>query len=213
MKFEKLNENKIKITLSMHDLEEKDINFHDFLSNSWECQDLFLDMLEEAEEKIGFKTRNCKVKIEALAMTEDDFILTVTKIMPDTMKKHFYVSPKKKVKAKRKVHNIQSSYLIYRFVSFDDYCYFIDYLLNNKLNDANKVAKEVYLCTYKNEYYLVLNELNTDYKKIAKFYTSITEFGTYVSNPELFVHKLNETGRIFIKNNALKKSFSHFVKK
>ena len=46
MKFEKLNENKIRITLSMHDLEEKDIDFHDFMSNSielwnghrfWEC--------------------------------------------------------------------------------------------------------------------------------------------------------------------------------
>ena len=63
MKFEKLNENKIRITLSIRDLEEKDIDFHDFMSNSLESQDLFLDMLEEAEEKVGFKTRDCKVKI------------------------------------------------------------------------------------------------------------------------------------------------------
>ena len=69
MKFEKLNENKIKITLSIQDLEEKDINFHDFMSNSLESQDLFLILLEEAEEKVGFKTQNCRVKIEALAMT------------------------------------------------------------------------------------------------------------------------------------------------
>lgn len=48
MKFEKLGENKIRITLSIQDLEEKDINFHDFMSNSLETQDLFLDMLEEA---------------------------------------------------------------------------------------------------------------------------------------------------------------------
>ena len=54
MKFEKLGENKIRITLSMHDLEEKNINFHDFMSTSLESQDLFIDMLEEAEEKIGF---------------------------------------------------------------------------------------------------------------------------------------------------------------
>ena len=67
MKFEKLSENKIRITLSMRDLEEKDISFHDFMSNSLESQDLFLDMLEEAEEQIGFETRDCKVKIEALA--------------------------------------------------------------------------------------------------------------------------------------------------
>ena len=36
MKFEKLNENKIRITLSIRDLEEKDIDFHDFMSNSLE---------------------------------------------------------------------------------------------------------------------------------------------------------------------------------
>ena len=83
MKFEKVNENKLRITLSMHDLEEKDIDFHDFMSNSIETQELFLDMLEEAEEKIGFQTRNCKIRIEALAMTEDDFVLTITKMMPD----------------------------------------------------------------------------------------------------------------------------------
>ena len=88
MKIEKLNENKIKITLSIHDLEEKDINFHDFMSNPIETQDLFLLMLQEAEEKVGFKTKNCKVKIEALAMTEDNFVLTITKILPESYKKY-----------------------------------------------------------------------------------------------------------------------------
>ena len=212
MKFEKVNENKIRITLSMHDLEEKDIDFHDFMSNSLETQDLFLDMLEEAEEKIGFKTRNCKVNIEALAMTEDNFILTVTKVLPDTLRKHFYVSPKKKVNARRKSSSLQSTNLIYKFNSFDDYCNFIEFLLNNDLKDSNKIAKEVYVYTHKNYYYLVLCNLNTKYEKLAKFYTAITEFGSYIVNPDLFMHKLNEVGIVFMKNNALKKSFLHFIK-
>ena len=87
MKFEKLNENKIRITLSIHDLEEKDISFHDFMSNSIENQDLFLDMLEKAEEQIGFKAQDCKIKVEALAMTENDFIVTITKVLPEINKK------------------------------------------------------------------------------------------------------------------------------
>ncbi len=212
MKFEKLNENKIKITLSMHDLEEKDINFHDFMSNSLESQDLFLDMLEEAEEKIGFKTRNCKVKIEALAMTENDFVLTVTRILPDTLKKHFYVSPKKKVKAKRKIQDLQSAHLIYKFNSFDDYCYFIEFMLKNDLQDANKIAKEISVYIFKDFYYLILSNLNTEYKKLSKFFTAITEFGSYVVDPDLFAFKLKECGTIFMKNNALKKSLSYFSK-
>ena len=120
MKFEKLSENKIKITLSMRDLEENEIDFHEFMFNSLETQDLFLDMLEEAEEKIGFKTRNCKVKIEALALTEDEFVLTITKFPSDAVKTKLYVTPKRKIKSKRKTPNMTLSYLIYQFNSFDD---------------------------------------------------------------------------------------------
>lgn len=213
MKFEKLDENKIRITLSMHDLEEKDINFHDFMSNSIETQNLFLDMLEEAEEKIGFKTKDCKVKIEALAMTEDNFVLTITKIAPDSSRKHLYVSPKKKPKIKRKSDRINTTHLIYKFNTFDDYCNFIEYLVHNKLSDSTKVSEKTYVYLYNNSYYLVLNNLNTQYKNITKFYTGITEFGSYVVNPDLFISRLNESGTLFIKNNAFKKSLTYFQKK
>ena len=85
MKFEKLSENKIRITLSMRDLEEKDISFHDFMSNSLESQDLFLDMLNIAETEVGFKTHNYKLIIEALASSDGNFILTITRIKPDAV--------------------------------------------------------------------------------------------------------------------------------
>ncbi|MBO5004661.1 MAG: adaptor protein MecA [Clostridia bacterium] len=79
MKFEKLNEDKIRITLSSKDLVEKDIDFHSFMSNSIKSQDLFLDILEEAEKKVGFVTKDYKVRIEALAMNDGNFIFTVTR--------------------------------------------------------------------------------------------------------------------------------------
>ena len=213
MKFEKVNENKLRITLSMHDLEEKDIDFHDFMSNSIETQELFLDMLEEAEEKIGFQTRNCKIRIEALAMTEDDFVLTVTKISPDANKRHVYSSTKKKPKIRRKTTSINTTNLIYKFSTFDDYCNFIEFLIHNSLTDATKVSEKIYVYLYNNSYYLVLCNLNTEYKNITKFYTGITEFGSYVMEPDIFVSKLNEAGKLFIKNNAFKKSLNYFSKK
>ncbi|MCL2355524.1 MAG: adaptor protein MecA, partial [Oscillospiraceae bacterium] len=60
MKFEKLTENKIRIILNLDDLHEKNIDFHSFMSNSLESQDLFFDMLEKAEKEIGFNTRDYK---------------------------------------------------------------------------------------------------------------------------------------------------------
>ena len=79
MKFEKLNENKIRITLNNQDLIEKNIDFHSFMSNSKESQNLFLDMLDEAEKKVGFVTKDYKLRIEALAMSDGNFILTITR--------------------------------------------------------------------------------------------------------------------------------------
>ena len=213
MKFEKLNENKIRITMSMQDLEEKDIDFHAFMSNSLETQDLFLDMLAEAEEKIGFRTRNCRVKIEALAMTENDFIVTVTRFPVNTLKKQAYASPKKKLKVKRKANTIQSDYLIYRFPNFDDYCVFIEYLVTNQFMDSYKIAKKLSVYTYQNAYFLILEDINANYPKAKSFFSIISEFATYVLNPELFVHKLFEVGTPFMKNNAFKKSFTHFITK
>lgn len=64
MKFEKLSENKIKITLTSQDLKDKNIDFHSFMSNPLEKQDLFLDILEEAEEEIGFEFKDYPVRIE-----------------------------------------------------------------------------------------------------------------------------------------------------
>lgn len=52
MKIEKLNDDKIRITLNLKDLEENHIDFHTFMSNSIESQELFLDMLDKAEKEL-----------------------------------------------------------------------------------------------------------------------------------------------------------------
>ena len=70
MRIEKITENKIRIILNLHDLEEKNIDLHTFMSSSIESQDLFYDMLDKAEKEIGFKTQNYKLLIEALAVPE-----------------------------------------------------------------------------------------------------------------------------------------------
>ena len=55
LKIEKLNEDKLKITLSIDDLEERNITLHSFMYNSPESQDLFWELLQEAEKECGFK--------------------------------------------------------------------------------------------------------------------------------------------------------------
>lgn len=207
MKFEKLNENKIRITLNNQDLAEKNIDFHSFMSNSQESQNLFLDMLNEAEKKVGFITKDYKLRIEALAMSDGNFILTITRfgknIEADTK------SPKlRKVKIQRKQLDVTSKQLIYRFDSFDDFSAFSEFMC--KLHKFNNIAKKIVLYFYKGSYYLCFLDLNADNDKVRQLYTVITEFGTYIDGTEVALKKLMECGKLVIKNNAIKTCVQYF---
>lgn len=209
MKFEKISENKIRITLTVNDLKDKNIDFHDFMSNPLETQDLFLDILEEAKDQIGFNTKNYKVKIEALAMIDGDFVVNITRL--SDIEKCTPSTQKKKFKVQRKFSTPKSNQAIYKFDSFDDYCNFVQFLSKNDLSSSHLIAKKIIVYVYKDEYYLVFNDINVNYKHILKFYSSITEFGTYINNSALFISKLHECGKIVIKNNALKTSLKHYI--
>ena len=211
MKFEKLNENKIRITLSLKDLQEKDIDFHDFMSNSLETQDLFLDMLEEAEEKVGFNTKNYRVKIEALAMTDMDFIITITRMIPENEKSRTNVAvPKKKFKVCRSKTESKTNKAVYKFACFDDYCCFAQFLNKNKSTNISDISNELSVYEYKNNYFLVFSDINLNHEYINMFYTCITEFASYINNSDLFISKLQECGNLVMNKSGFNKFLSTF---
>ena len=208
MKFEKLSENKIRITLTIQDLAEKEIDFHVFMSNSIESQDILLDMLEQAKKETGFDPENYNLKIEALAMADKSFIFTITKDIPEEKTK----SQKKKFVVKRKTLNPSSTQAIYSFNSFDDYCNFLQFLKDSNLfYDVKEIADSVTLYEYKEKYYLLLDLIHSDIVSKLKFYATITEFAKYITNSKLFACKLKEFGTLIMKNNALQIGLKHFA--
>lgn len=209
MKFEKLSENKIRITLTVQDLAEKEIDFQVFMSNSIESQDILLDMLEEAKKETGFDPENYNLKIEALAMADTNFIFTITKELPDEKEKAKL--PKKKFTIKRKTLNPTSTQAVYSFASFDDFCSFLQFFNDNKLLASN-IADSVLLYQYKEKYYLLLDSIHNEVINKLRFYTSITEFAKYVTNSKVFASKLTECGDLIMSNNALETGFEHFIK-
>ena len=207
MKFEKLNENKLRIIISSQDLLDKHIDFHSFMSNSLETQDIFLDILDKAEKEVGFITKNHKVRIEAFAMNNEDFIFTVTKLS-DKNDKEIYKQTKLKFKRKKTENSIFQS--VYKFACFDDFLSFTASLKNSDIKNIATFSKSVILYTYKNNYYLVLNNINEQYKYNKKIFTLLTEFSSYINNSELFASKLAECGKIYFKNNAIKTCQKYF---
>lgn len=208
MKFEKLNDNKIRITLTIQDLAEKEIDFHVFMSNSIEAQDILLDMLEQAKKETGFDPEDSNLKVEALVMADTNFVFTITKMPPEEKSK---VS-KRKFTVRRKSITPSSTQAVYCFNLFEDFCSFLTFLSDSRLLDyVKKIAKSITLYEYKEKYYLLMSNINVELVDKVKFYTCITEFAKCVTNSKVFASKLKECGTLIMKNNALEIGFKHFV--
>lgn len=201
MQIEKLNENKIRITLNLEDLKEKNIDLHSFMSSSIESQNLFYDMLDKAEREIGFKTKDYKLMIEALAIPEGNFILTVTRFLPEK-------EEKKKLKVKRKNICPEDSLSIYMFNTFDDYLEFCNYIQKYLNSNTYTQLEKTSLYQYNSKYYLCITNINLD--NFKTIHCSIIEFATYITNSSLFERKLIEYGKVIFKTNAIQNCVKHF---
>lgn len=211
MKFEKLSENKIRVTLTIQDLNEKEIDFHVFMSNPIQSQSILLDMLEEAKKEVGFDPEDYNLKIEALSLADTNFIFTITKVIPEIEKPK---ATKKKFTVKKKSLTPSSTQAVYNFRSFDDFCGFLQLLeKSNLLIFAEKVAHSIFLYRYKENYYLLMEHISPEIVNKIKFYANITEFAKYITNSRVFASKLKECGTLIIKNNALQIGCQYFISK
>ena len=196
MKIEKLNDNKIRITLNLEDLKEKNIDFHSFMSNPIESQSIVLDMLDAAEKEIGFVTKDYKLAIETLATSTGTFILTITR-SKDTQ------NIKKKVHIKRKSADLDKPIAIYSFNSFDDLCDFCRFLKGKNLQATLYSIDTVSLHKYNGMYYLRFSKIGANLNLLKSFCSAILEFGSYVQDSDLFEGRLLESGTTIISNNAI----------
>lgn len=153
MQIEKLNDDKLKVVLNKKDLKENDIDLNTFMANSLDSQELFLDILDIAEEKFNFYVDDSKLLIESISLANDIFIFTITKVNEN-------------------ISNSTSINNIYCFNSFDH--------LADALKLINLSINKIY--TYNNRFYLILdkdNDLNyilnefSDYKFSSDYLENI----------------------------------------
>lgn len=222
MRFEKITENKIRITFNIEDLEKDNIDFHSFMSNSIESQSIFLDMLSKAEKEIGFITNNYQLVVEALATSNGNFIVTVTRMLPDTIKlpkeiTDLYSNPpqgKRKLSAKRKTISANMPAIVYQFESFDDFCNLSNCLNEDVLKKINKIFVKSVLYLYNNSYYLSLKTSETAILSDVKYVLStVTEFSTTTMKySNIFERKLIEYGKVILANNCFLKVNKFFAR-
>ncbi len=208
MKIERISENMIKVTISLNDLEERNIDFDTLNYNSPAAQELFWDMMEQAEVEFGFNVSDSQLIIEPIPDSDEGFIITITKMDEDgdfeSIQKYIKNRFRKSdLKVKKKNPKICSTLMIYSFNNFDDLvglCKRIDTIYSG----------DSCLYKYKSIYYLILTRNTFAVTDVKMFDILLSEFGSKVSNVAFYDGYLNEYGTKIIGHGAIETVSTYF---
>lgn len=201
MKIEKITDNKIKVTITPVDLQERNINIDTLAYNSPATQELFWEVMEQAQSELGFDTSDSQLCIEAVPDSKDGFIVTITKLEDDedfeAVQKYVRGKlTKKNNRNKKKKGKNPSSLIIYALEDFDDLCN-----LSRQIQPFYTGESSLY--KYNGTYYLLLLRNSLLLERPEALDSILTEFGTRVPNVPLFQGLLNEYGEMLIESNAV----------
>lgn len=201
MKIEKISDNIIKVTISYNDLEEKNIDLNALNYNTPAAQEFFWDLMEQAEEQLGFNLSNSQLIIEPVPDSNEGFVITITRIDGDVEFEsiHKYIKSKMRksdLRVKRKGRRVCSPLLIYSFANINDVC-------NLALKLDNIYSGESTLFRCRDTYYLSLSRSGLTPAGSESFELLLNEYGSKVANVNFFEGYLNEYGEKVIEFNAL----------
>jgi len=201
MRIEKISENKIRIFVTFDDLEERDIDLSSFNYNSPETQELFWDLMEQAELELGFETHESQLCIEAVTDVEQGFVITITRIDEDGDFESIHKFIKNRyrrneLRIKKKTGNICSTVMIYNVDSFDDLCQ-----LCARMKPLYIGESSVYRC--EGSYYLVLKRMGGLDHNLTRLESVLAEYGDRVLNVLFFEGYLNEYGCLMVEKDAI----------
>lgn len=208
MKIEKLTDNKIRIILNLDDLAQNNVDINSIISNSAESQNLLMKLLNQAENEIGFYTKNSKILIEALASPEGEFVFTITKLsssISNTTQNY-----KKQLIIKRKKYLEKNSHLIYAFENFDVFYDFCNYISKTNLINNKIYFKDSSLYLYNNIYFLLFPNIDKNLSFFNRLNSAASEFASIKNYSSIFENKLLEHGKCIFKKNAIKNCIRHF---
>lgn len=193
MKFEKITDKKIKITLSFYDLESNNISINTVFSDSSHSEKLLQSLLNIAQQEIGFKTDDSKLLVEILFSSDKTCTFTITKLVEkDLILKNNF------------------DYFIFEFDNFENFislCYFV-----KNMNDLelSTFSNNFSLTLYNNTYYLQAIDIYSFYTLLDYMKPIFSEFGKNVSS-NLNLHGiLNEYGKKIFENDAFLQCINKF---
>jgi len=197
LKIEKINENKVKITLTIDELSQRDLTIKDIEQNSNMAQDLFMNLLEETELNEEFMMDDSQLFVEAASDNENLFVVTITKIdyIPEISK----YAPKKKRKTNSRIdYTVASS--IYKFENLDKI-----FELCSKLAQERAFMGTNSLYKYENSYFISFSDASIKNKKFLKTYVILSEYSDEFYSADMYKTLIKEKAKLIIDKRAIQK--------
>ncbi len=188
MKIEKINDYKVKITISSIDLKEREIDIDDLVYNSPKAQELFWDILYQAYIEQGFEVKDEQLIVEAIPNSKDSFVITITKYRNKHMLKP---GPTKFLKGVDTKRSVKPKEVCYYFDNLEDIIELCKRVINTYRGDS-----AVY--RHHSTYFLILKPYDSESNSLVE--TLSEEYGSRCKTNEIF---LREYGKIIIENSAV----------
>lgn len=194
MKLERLNTNKIKVTLTNDDLHEWNLNIEKLTHNSPEAQELFYELMRRAETELAFRAEGEQLLVEAIPSKGDGFVMLISKAG------RAEAEPQRNKLRRPKVRQ-KPTYWIFSFPTFDD-------TVDACKRISRRFVGASHLYKYNGRYYLSLDCVVAFLSEEIEW--MLSDFGTKAQQPSLLEGCLRERGELLIEYEAVENLSKHF---
>lgn len=206
MRIERINENKIKVTVNRDDVKVWNVNLKNFTDNTPEAQDLFWYALRQAEQDVSFSVGKAQLLVETAAIGNDGFVMIISKLQNEADIAEALMHTGKKLKQTdfKICRRPKTTPLmrIYRFKDFDALCQGVAEICELYLGNSK-------LFKYKNSFYLEITP--KDSFGFFEIENILSEFGDKIKKATLMQGILNEHAELMIFENAIDIIIKNFI--
>ncbi len=173
MKFEKLSEQRIKITVSGEDLDLWGISASGLVQNTPEAQEVFWYIIRKAESETGFSPGEARLLVEAMPTKGEGIILFMTALFEEKEHKRVRVKLPKEERC-----------VIYEFESFDDLCASLSCFFYHPSATLYEMNRKYYLSLLPSDAIHTLSEYGSKVKDGHRYLSYLKEHGNLILEKE-----------------------------
>ncbi|TCP31670.1 adapter protein MecA 1/2 [Scopulibacillus darangshiensis] len=196
MRLERLTGDKIKIFLTFDDLNERGISKEDMWHDLPKVQQLFRDMIMEADDELGFQAEG-PIDVEVFSLPAQGMVVIVSKSLD-----HEMFDDDHDEFIEMQVTLDESCEILYKFDDFEDVV-----SLSHKLYDLGVTEGALHL--FEGKYYLSFEE-EEYFIDLDLLIAVLAEYG---NTSTMTSHRLFEYGKEIISDHAIRQLYTYFVER